>query len=352
MTTNLTVCWCLKQYHLLGVYSNADMPESLRLTVLRKDPKSVLLSPQDFEADRSHGGANTLGAEEVYDPAQEPLPDHPYFRLDVRAIHGEIDTALRDLWIELQGFEDDDAELANQREVIQQGRNIGAPKPLTVTTIGPAGVGKSFLYKALFNRPDITKSSAEGRSCTLYPTKIELHPEIPGDATSSDLDIEFFDAAAMFNMAENHIRRYHDYHFGTDNDQEDHDSRRYASTAKEYFKAAFNTADDPEANAHLQSLLSPINIDNGELLRNCVSAIEQRILSAGAGQSRKLSYLRVEDNDLDQVRSVADSLAPFVDFLVIKTGAALLRAGLTFIDLPGKVLLSMDWHYTYASRTP
>lgn len=295
----------------------------------------TLLSPQAFEAHRLHRGAESVGAEEVHDPAQEPLPDHPYFRLDVSAIHSDIDTALRDLWIELQGFEDDDAEMANQREVTQQGRNIGAPKPLTVTTVGPAGVGKSFLYKALFSRPNITKSSAEGRSCTLYPTKISLHPEAPGDSTSSDLDIEFFDAATIYTMTENHIRRYFDYHFGTDDDQKDDDGRRYATTAKEFFDAAFDTAGNAESAVHLQSLLTAEVIESGDFLRTCVDAIEQRIASANA-QNRRLSYLQVDDQDLDQVRSIADNLAPFVDFLAIKTGAAILRAGLTFIDLPGK----------------
>jgi hypothetical protein len=58
-------------------------------------------------------------------------------------------------------------------------------------------------------------------------------------------------------------------------------------------------------------------------------------LSLGAPESRKISHLNVDDNEIDQIRSIADSLAPFVDFFVIKTGAALLRAGLTFIDLPG-----------------
>ncbi|KAJ4351085.1 hypothetical protein N0V95_004132 [Ascochyta clinopodiicola] len=282
------------------------------------------------------------GAEEAHGPAQEPAPDHPYSRLDIPALHTEIDTVLRDFWISLQGFQDDDAEMANQREVIQQGREIGTPKPLVVTTVGPAGVGKSFLYKAIFNRPDITKSSAEGRSCTLYPTKIVLHLDAPGDTTSSDLEVEFFDAAIVTTMTENHIRRYHEYHFGTDNNQEDDDSRRHALTAKEFFDIAFNTTGDSESTAYLQSLLTTEMIGSGDLHRACVDAIEQRISSAGATQSRKLSYLQVEDNDLDKVRKVADDLAPFVDLFIIKTGAAVLRAGLTFVDLPGLRDINQD----------
>ncbi|KZM28490.1 uncharacterized protein EKO05_0005978 [Ascochyta rabiei] len=323
-------------------YAAASMWLERQLMTPRERDVSAVLSPQAFEADHCHDHATTIGAEEVHDPAQEPAPDHPYFRLDVPALHTEIDTVLRDFWIKLQGFQDDDAEMANQREVIQQGRGIGAPKPLVVTTVGPAGVGKSFLYKALFNRPDITKSSAEGRSCTLYPTRIVLHPDAPGDTTSSDLDIEFFDTAAITTMTENHIRRYHEYHFGTDNNQEDDDSRRHALTAKEFFDAAFNTAGNAESTVYLQSLLTVEMTGSGDLHRACVDAIEQRISSAGATQNRKLSYLKVEDNDLDQVRSAADSLAPFVDFFIIKTGAAVLRAGLTFVDLPGLRDINQD----------
>ncbi|KAF2626190.1 hypothetical protein BU25DRAFT_492324 [Macroventuria anomochaeta] len=308
----------------------------------REEVVGAVLPPQAFEADRFHGDTAVTGAEKVHDPTQEPLLNHPYFRLDVPTLHTEIDTALRDLWIDLQGFEDDDTEMANQREVIQQGRAIGVPKPLTVTTVGPAGAGKSFLYKALFNRPNITKSSAEGRSCTLYPTKIALQPEALTDTTRSDVDIEFFNAATISTMTEGHIRRYHEYHFGPDRDPADDDSRRYASTAKEFFDVAFNTEGTVDSATHLQSLLTADMISNGNFFHACVDAIEQRILSSGATQNHTLSYLQVEDDNIDQIRRVADNLAPFVDFLVIKTGAALLKAGLTFIDLPGLRDINQD----------
>ena len=323
-----------------------------RLTLRRENDVGAVLSPQAFETDHFQNGVAATGAQEVHDPAREPLPDHPYFRLDIPLLHGEIDAALRDLWIALQGFEDDDTEMANQREVTQQGREIGAPKPLVVTTVGPAGVGKSFLYKALFNRPNITKSSAEGRSCTLYPTKIILRPKVPTNPASSNIDIEFFDAATIATMTENHIRRYHEYHFGPDSDPADDDSRRYASTAKKYFDTAFNTKGNAESATHLQSLLTAEMIGSGDLLRACVDAIEQRISSSGATQDRTLSYLQVDDDKIDQIRDVADSLAPFVDFLVIKTGGALLRAGLTFIDLPGEPTLCRNRACANVPRPP
>jgi hypothetical protein len=294
-----------------------------------------VLSPQDFEADHFKDGVKITAADRIHDPAQEPLPGHPYFQLDISQLRLDIETALRDLWIALQGFEDDDMEMANQREATQQGREIGAPKPLIVTTVGPAGVGKSFLYKALFSRPDIAKSSAEGRSCTLYPTKIELQHDMPDTTKNSNIDIEFFEAVKIANMTESHIRSYYDYHFGPDNDADDDDSRRHATTAMDFFKVAFSTKEDPPSDEHLSPLLTAEMISSGDLLRTCVDAIEKRISSLGAPESRKLSYLHVDDDDIDQIRSIADSMAPFVDFFVIKTGAPLLRAGLTFIDLPG-----------------
>jgi hypothetical protein len=306
-----------------------------QLTTPREPDASAVLSPRAFEAHHLHDRTTSPGAEQVHDPTQEPAPDHSYFHLDLPELHSEIDTILRDLWIKLQGFQDDDAEMANQREVIQQGREIGTPKPLVVTTVGPAGVGKSFLYKTLFNRPNITKSSAEGRSCTLYPTRIILQADAPANTTSSDVDIDFFDAATITTMTKNHITRYHEYHFGTDNDEEDDDSHRHASTAKEFFDAAFDTAGSAESAVLLQSLLTAEVIGSGDFLRTCIDAIEKRVSSAGATQGRKISYLQVEDRDLDQVRVVADNLAPFVDVLIIKTSAAVLRAGLAFVDLPG-----------------
>ncbi|KAJ4983896.1 hypothetical protein SVAN01_10582 [Stagonosporopsis vannaccii] len=311
-------------------------------TVHDEDVVEAILSPQAFEADRFQVSTAVSGVAKIHDPTKEALPHHPYFRLDIPAVYGDIDAALRDLWIALQGFEDDDTEMANQREVIQQGRQIGAPKPLVVTTVGPAGVGKSFLYKALFNRPNITKSSAEGRSCTLYPTKIMLNPEISDATAISDVDIELFDADTLGAMTERHVKRYYDYHYGPDSDPMDDDSRRYASTALEFFEIAFNTANNLESAALLQSLLAPDMIVNGELLRVCVNAIEERLSSLDALEDRKLSYVAVEDDALDQPRKVADSLAPFVDSLVIKTGPALLRAGLTFIDLPGLRDINQD----------
>jgi hypothetical protein len=308
--------------------------------VCREKAVGTTLSPEAFVADRLNESTATAGAGKVHDPGQEPLPDHPYFRLDVSALHHEIGAILQTFQSELQDFQNDDDELLNQRTVIEQGRKIGAPKPLTVTTVGPAGVGKSFLYKALFNRPSITKSSAEGHSCTLYPTKIVLRTDAPDDTTSSDLDIEFFNLATITKMSGNHIRRYHEYYFNSeDNDPADEESRRHASTAKEFIDAALNPNGDSESYAYLLSLLTGENITNGRLLQACVDAIEQRILSAGVGQNRVLSYTRVEDKKLEQIRREADSLAPFVDFLVIKTGGALLRAGLTFIDLPGNTYL-------------
>ncbi|KAG9203175.1 hypothetical protein G6514_003093 [Epicoccum nigrum] len=225
--------------------------------------------------------------------------------------------------------------MANQREVTQQGREIRASKSLLVTTVGPASVGKSFLYKALFNRPNIANSSAEGRSCTLYPTRIELQNDMPDITKSSNIDIEFFDAVTIANITESHTRSYYDYHFGPENDPDDDDSRRHATTANDFFKVAFSTEGNPPSNNYLQSLLTSEMISSGNLHRTCVDAIEKRILSLGAPESRKVSHLNVDDDEIDQIQSVADSLAPFVDFFVIKTGAALLRAGLTFIDLPG-----------------
>ncbi|KAH6633299.1 hypothetical protein C7974DRAFT_392487 [Boeremia exigua] len=311
-------------------------------TITSYDEDATVMSPQAFQADRFHSSTGDAGDDEVHDPSQEPLPDHPQFQLNIPTLHSDIDAALRDLWIALQGFEDDDAEMANQREVTQKGREIGAPKPLVVTTVGPAGVGKSFLYKALFNRPSITKSSAEGRSCTLYPTKIVLQPDARDTATSSDVDILLFDAATLATMTGNHIKRYHDFHFSPDKDSTDDDSLRYASTAKEFFEVAFNTGDNVEAAIALESFLVADMIDKGDLLRNCVDAIEQRISFLGASRNRTISYLQVEDDNIDQIRNLADGLAPFVDFFVIKTGTALLRAGLTFIDLPGLRDINQD----------
>lgn len=306
------------------------------------DGVDAIKSAQAFEADQSQHPTAADSPEKVYDPTKEPLPSHPYFDLDVPTLHSEIDASLRDLWISLQGFEEDDAEMENQREVIQRGRVVGAPKPLVVTTVGPAGVGKSFLYKALFNRPNITKSSAEGRSCTLYPTKIMFLPKAAGDATISDVDIEFFDAATIATMAENHIRRYHDYHFDPDSDLADDDSRRYAFTAEEFLNVAFDVNGNAEATMRLQHLLTADRISNGDLLHACIDAIERRVSSLGTAQDRNLSFLHVEDDNIDQVRSIADALAPFVDFIVIKTDAPLLNAGLTFIDLPGKLVADVD----------
>lgn len=323
-----------------------------RLTLRRGIDVDLIKSPQAFEADRAQNDAAEEDVEGIYDPGQESLPDHPYFGLDVSTLHGEIEAALRDLWISLQGFEDDDAEMENQREITQRGREIGAPKPLVVATVGPAGVGKSFLYKALFNRPNITKSSAEGCSCTLYPARIVFQPEAATDMTSSDIDIEFFDAATIAMMIKSHIRRYHDYHFDLDSDPLDDDSRRYASTAEEFFGVAFDTKGNAEAIAHLQSLLTAEKVSNGDLLQACIDAIEQRISSSGTIQDRKLSYSQVEDDDIDRIRNVADSLAPFVDSLVIKTGAALLKAGLTFIDLPGRLILHQCPTSANVSRSP
>lgn len=296
---------------------------------------ALVLSPEEFESAKNPDGFE-ITPTDVHDPREEAAPEHAYFQLELSRLHNDIDASLRDLWIALQGFEDDDLEMENQRKVTQQGRRIGAPKPLVVTTVGPAGVGKSFLYKALFNRPSITKSSAEGRSCTLYPTKIELRHDMPDDAKSSDVDIDFFSADTIAAMTEAHIRRYHDYHFASESDPADDDTRRYASTAEDFFKAAVSLDGGKEFTDLLDSLLSIEKIGDGALFRACIDAIENHISSLGASRSRKLSYLQVEDDSIEQVQAVADTLAPFVDFFVIKTGNALLRAGLTFIDLPGK----------------
>lgn len=158
---------------------------------------------------------------------------------------------------------------------------------------------------------------------------------MPDDAKSSDVEIKFFSVDTIAAMTESHIRRYYDYHFAPESDQADDDGRRYAATAKDFFNTAFSTDDNEVSADSLQSLLSAEMIGNGTVFRTYVAAIEKRISSFGVSQSRTLSYLQVEDNDIDQIRAVADEVAPFVDFFVIKTGNALLRAGLTFIDLPG-----------------
>lgn len=181
------------------------------------------------------------------------------------------------------------------------------------------------MYKALFNRPSITKSSADGRSCTLYPTKTVLLPEADDTMACSDVDIELFDAATIAAMTRSHIKRYHDFHFGLDRDPTNDNSRRYASTAKEFFEIALNTERSTEAASHLQSLLTAEMIDKDSLLCACVDAIEQqRIAQLSASQNRTLSYSKVEDKVVDQIQSVADSLAPFVNFFVIETGHTLL----------------------------
>ena len=316
-------------------YVASDTPQEHRLSSHNDNAFPTVLYPQAFEAEHFRDGVKIAIADRIHDPAQEPLPEHPYFQLDVSQLHLDIDTALRNFWFELQGFADDDLEMANQRETIQKGRDIRAPKPLVVTTVGPAGVGKSYLYKALFSRPNIAKSSAEGRSCTLYPTKIELQPDMPDTTRNSDIDIECFEAVTIANMTEGHIKSYYDYHFGPENDPDDDDSRRHATTAIDFFKVAFSTKENPPSEYYLRSLLTAERISSGNLLRTCVDAIEKRVLSLGVPENRKLSYQHVDDDEIDQIRSIADSMAPFVDVFVIKSGAPLLRAGLTFIDLPG-----------------
>lgn len=119
--------------------------------------------------------------------------------------------------------------------------------------------------------------------------------------------------------------------------------QRGATTAKEFFGIIFNTKEDDVTKRWLDEMLHKTNLQDGEFSKTCHKRAETRLREIGGKIDMRESlseHKDVSDKDLAQIRNLIKTIWPFVKSVTIATGHVLLRNGLCFFDLPGKIVES------------
>jgi len=238
-------------------------------------------------------------------------------------------------------------------------------KQCSVAVLGEQGIGKSSLVNALLGRGLLDRSGSS-KACTAYATVIEYNPGADDHTIRSDIRVEFFTKEEIRECVKEQMDRWVEvYPFakqsseppdGEDEDDEDDDNAtpsasepssrtrsRGAATAKEFFHIIFDVRNE-EAKAKLEYMLHHTDIKRGDFLDTCCRKADERFLqlttwlSGIDTQARTAYFPNVPDNRIGRATGKIRKIWPFVKVFTILTGHILLRHGLRFFDLPGKLL--------------
>ncbi|KAF2034165.1 hypothetical protein EK21DRAFT_85612 [Setomelanomma holmii] len=230
---------------------------------------------------------------------------------------------------------------------------------LRVAVPGEQGIGKSTLINALMHR-NILGTSGFSKACTSFVTILIHKPGAADDAEFSDITIYIYDDADLAGLIDEMIRAWRELYCGredgpaTNSEQYDPDSddeyydptcsndasakRRAAKTAKKFFEIIFETERNARQKEWLHEQLYCTDIENDVFRTSCrqnaASVAEQLRENFGDDEGATL-HEDVQDTNLRPLRNMVLRYWPFVKFMEIATGHALLRNGLSLYDMPG-----------------
>lgn len=281
----------------------------------------------------------------AYDPRQEKLPDHRWFKRNKPNVEAQIRDIADQVVDILEFARIDDKELFSIRKAANDVREVAASEGKEVAIVGQQGMGKSLMINALQDRRDLSKTSAKGKACTASAIKYR-HKSGAGDLEEIyDAAVTFMDDTCLDEIIKEHIRRYGHFHFSGNVDPLYQDEEaRAAATAEDFFDIVFNADNDNTAKAELESLMTTSEIQSGALLSATMKMAHERIAETEAGEDRCVRFENKEIGPL--LRSVENYMAQQEDLpalwaivqeVIISLGSALSREGVCVIDLPGKI---------------
>lgn len=330
-------------------------------------PEAACLSFQDWEARRVGGPSGDRSFEDVYSPSEEKLPDSPWYTLDHNDIGRRVSQMCSKLLRIMRRYVSVNGAIAELVDDLRSATATPAPTKFNIAVVGDQGIGKSSLINALLHR-DLVDVSASSSACTAYATILRYKEGASDSTTKSDITVQFLDETEIRDFVEEQIRRYTDVYnpvipddaLSEDEDNATDDSSEYesvihqtylksgkrkvsdalqrgADTAKTFFRIIFAVDNNVNALRDLENWLQDPDLEDGRFLNRCVDVALDHIAKIHATEGNVV-YEDVSDDELQTHREFAATIWPLVRSLTISTGSILLRNGICFLDLPGKLM--------------
>ena len=248
----------------------------------------------------------------------------------------------------LKGSPEDDKELQHLIRNADKVANVHRSPPIEVALIGAQGAGKSRCLNAIFDCDDLSPTGAGGAVCTRAVTKYVDYASGANSNARFIAEIRFLNPAKREALLEEHAHSYYQYQHA-DEDFDDDDSpllkkwkrdlmdRRLKDTALDVFTALFGSRD-----AFLEHW-SAGSYRNNEFVRTCNFKCQEALQNESLNdQGVIIKSAHDHQSLIEEVKSFLTNvpdvccLWPLVDDITIRFSNDLLKAGIEFIDLPGK----------------
>ena len=278
-----------------------------------------------------------------YDTANEALPEHPWFGVDPSAISQGLSEASAKILAALGVIPKDDVELRHLERNALDLKHVNRSPAKKIFFMGPAGVGKSSLFNALFNQPGFAKTAAKGDACTSVIVRYSASTSNETDGFS--VIIEFLKPDNIKECIAEHSKSYfHRYFDSTEPEDREIDIEssdiKQAETARKFFTLIFGDHDEFEL------YFIPRTYEDGSFQALCLDRCLSKLSDAGVDQESftKRQFFRNSEDLLSSIEGYVSDVKDkqcfwhLVDSLEIKCPFPILRQNLEFIDSPGKSL--------------
>lgn len=307
---------------------------------------SGLISLDDFPA-----FLNTQKKLSRYTSSIEKKPNHPWYQIDKDQIDSHLKQFKQAVIDLLKDSPKDDKELEHLIRNADKVANVHRSRPVKVALVGAQGAGKSLSSNAIFDRDGLSPTGADGAACTSAVTKYVDYASEANSNASFIAEIRFLNPAKREALLEEHARSYYQYQHA-DEDSDDDDTPllkkrkrenddlmdvRLKDTALDVFTTLFGSRDA------FHEQWSAESYRNNEFVRTCKLKCQEALQNEGPdGKGVVVKSAHDQQSLLREIKpfltNVPDvnCLWPLVDDITIHFSNDLLKAGLEFIDLPGK----------------
>jgi hypothetical protein len=271
----------------------------------------------------------------------EESPDHPWFRVDTPAINEALKNAATTVLNALRTVPMEDVELRHLERNALDLRRVSHGPPKKIFFMGSAGVGKSSIFNALFNKPGLAKTGAKGDACTAVVVRYSAAAQ--ESAEGFNVTINFLSPATIKEFITTHSKVYFQRHFSTpdldsfENDVESSEVKQ-VETAQKFFSLVFGEEDE------FRKYFTPRTFQEGSFQNLCLEKSLTKLTEIGVDHqtSTKQQYFQ----DVEELRSNVEGYMTdlkddecywhLVDSIEIRCPFAILRHNLELIDSPGK----------------
>jgi hypothetical protein len=311
---------------------------------------------------------------EIYDHTKESFPDDPWYALNYERVIDSVEEMCEKVAEPLRQYAHADEDISDLIAAAKEAKKLPNIKSLNVAGLGGQGTGKSTLINAFLDRLILHRSGSSA-ACTSYATIIRHKLGADDNVQESDVTIVFLSDDEIKTCIKEQILRWTAVYPGfvddsspgpDDNDDEEdeddesqtlddkskapHNAPKRVSravkdslkTAKEFFELICNTNRDASIGLWLENALYKTDISMGDFAHTCYSHAKARLARLAATcdiKEGKAQYFGISDTDLGRRNIVLKAYAPLIKVAIIETGHILLRHGVNFFDLPGKMIL-------------